>query len=58
MALKPSQGIAAKLDNATRSPAAPILYEVELKEHRRVPSVMARLKRVQRLVDARAQQKV
>lgn len=56
MALKPNQGIAAKIKSA-KPPAVPILYEAELKEHLRVPAVKARMKRVKALIDLRAQQK-
>lgn len=58
MALKPNQGIAAKMTKAKASrPGIPILYETEFKEHLRAPDVQARLERVKALVDARAQQK-
>lgn len=58
MALKPNLGLTAKLNDSAQPSSTPVLYEAELKEHRQLPSVAARLMRVQRLVDARAQQKV
>lgn len=57
MALKPSQDMLAKRDGTVPSREIPVLYEAEIKEHLRVPAVRARLKRVQALVRARAQQK-
>lgn len=58
MALKPDPDIAAQMSDRASVRATPILYKAELEEHRQLPQVQARLKRVQALIDSRAQQKV
>jgi hypothetical protein len=58
MALKPNPDITASMNDHGRASVIPILYKAELEEHRRLPQVQARLKRVQALIESRAQQKV
>ena len=58
MALKPNPDITANVNDQAQASAIPILYKVELEEHRRLPQVQARLRRVQALIELRAQQKV
>ncbi len=58
MALKPDPNIAAQMSDRIAGRTIPTLYKAELEEHRRSPEVRARLKRVQALIDSRAQQKV
>jgi hypothetical protein len=54
MALKPpSPGMTAKIGAQTQADAIPILYKAELEEHRRLPQVQARLRRVQALIESR-----
>lgn len=58
MALKPDPDIAARMTDRAAGRTIPTLYKAELEEHRRLPDVRARLRRVQALIDSRAQQKV
>lgn len=58
MALRIDQAIAAKINDGAQRPAIPILHRADLEEHRRLPDVQARLKRVRALIASRAQQKV
>lgn len=58
MALKPDPDIATQMSDRAGVRPIPTLYKTELEEHRRLPQVQARLKRVQALIDSRAQQKV
>lgn len=57
MALKQSDGILIKSGATARSRKLPVLYKADLEEHLRHPEVCARMKHVQSLVRARAQQK-
>lgn len=58
MALKPNPDIAAKMNDPAGTRSIPIVRKADLDEHRRLPDVQARLKRVEALVESRAQQKV
>lgn len=59
MALRPDPGIAEKMSGGpAQREATPILHKADLEEHRRLPQVRARLKRVRALMASRAQQKV
>lgn len=57
MALRQTQGITEKMGGKARS-APLVLHRHDLDEQLRLPEVRARLKRVQALVNQRAQQKV